>query len=123
MHELSVCLALIGQLEEIARQRQARITEARVGIGPLSGIEPQLLAAAYPLACAGTVAEGSILAIEERPLRVRCRHCGAESDASPNRLLCGDCGDWHTDVIAGNEMLLLQVELEPLTQKSEAEHV
>jgi Zn finger protein HypA/HybF involved in hydrogenase expression len=34
--------------------------QVRVGVGPLSGIEPRLLESAYPLASAGTRAEGSL---------------------------------------------------------------
>ncbi len=112
MHELSICQALVAQVEDIARERAARVTEVHVGIGPLSGIEGRLLADAYPLACPGTAAEGSELRIETAPVRVRCRTCGAESDATPNRLICAACGEWRTDLISGDEMLLLRVVLE-----------
>jgi len=112
MHELAICQALIAQAEAIARSKQARVSEVRVGIGPLSGVEPELLAQAYPLACAGTAAEGSRLAIESSVVRVRCRDCGAETIVAPNRLLCGNCGIWRTEVVSGDEMLLLRVELQ-----------
>ncbi len=123
MHELAICQALIAQVEALARGRQARVNKVHVGIGPLSGVEPKLLADAYPLACAGTVAEGSRLAIEDTALRIRCRECGAETSAAPNRLLCGDCGAWQTDVIAGDEMLLLKVELQVSETASGERHV
>ena len=123
MHELAVCQALIAQVEAIARREDAFVRMVRVGIGPLSGVESKLLADAYPLACAGTVAEGSQLAIEDIALRVRCRDCGAETDAAPNRLLCGDCGAWRTEVIAGDEALLLRVELEKDTAEMGKAHV
>jgi hydrogenase nickel incorporation protein HypA/HybF len=42
---------------------------------------------------------------------VRCETCGAESVALPNRLVCGACGDWHTRLVSGDEMLLASVEL------------
>jgi hydrogenase nickel incorporation protein HypA/HybF len=45
-------------------------------------------------------------------LRVRCRACGTETTPVPNRLVCGACGDWRTDLLAGDEMLLLSVELD-----------
>ena len=112
MHELSICQALVAQVERIARERDARVTQVHVGIGPLSGVEARLLADAYPLACAGTAAEGSDLKVETAPVRVRCRLCGAESDATPNRLLCAACGEWRTDLISGDDMLLLRVTLE-----------
>ena len=123
MHELAICQALIAEVENIARPRGAWVKEIYVAIGPLSGIEPQLLAAAYPLACAGTSADGARLAIERTELRLRCRRCGAESTAEPNRLLCGACGDWQTDLLSGDEMMLLRVELEVPEAALEVLHV
>lgn len=123
MHELSICQALISKVEDIARARSGQVRRVRVGIGPLSGVEPQLLADAYPLACAGTCAKGSELVIEQMTIRVRCRSCGAESEAAPNRLICGACGDWHTDLLSGDELLLLQIELETQEDQVEAANV
>lgn len=123
MHELSICRALITQVEDIARQRAGQVRRVRLGIGPLSGVEPQLLEEAYPLACAGSCAEGSQLTIEHMAIRVRCRGCGAESEAAPNRLTCGTCGDWHTDLLSGDELLLLSIELEMQDDEVEAPNV
>jgi len=128
MHELSICRALIAQVEGIARDRAGRVTAVHVGIGPLSGVEARLLASAYPLAAAGSAVEGSNLEIETAPVRVRCRTCGAEGAAAPNRLLCPACGDWRTELMSGDEMLLLRVELEiddPMPQETamESPHV
>ena len=123
MHELAICQALISQVENIALQRAARVRHVHVGVGPLSGVEPRLLENAYPLACAGTRAEGSQLAIEETDIRVRCRVCGAETVAAANRLLCGTCGEWRTDLITGDELLLLRIELETREDAMEVAHV
>lgn len=112
MHELSVCRALIARLEETAKEHRASgIAVVRLRIGPLSGVEPALLEQAFPFAAAGTAADGAQLSIERPPLRVQCENCGAETDAAPNRLLCGQCGDWHTRLTSGDEMLLTGVEL------------
>jgi hydrogenase nickel incorporation protein HypA/HybF len=113
VHELAVCQGLLRQVMDIARQEQARtVTRILVRIGPLSGIEPRLLASAFPIASAGTPAAGASLVLETLPVRVRCEQCGAESDALPNRLLCGQCGDYHTRLLSGDELLLASVELE-----------
>ena len=113
MHELSVCQALMTQVDEIAtRERAARVTAIVLRIGPLSGIEAGLLADAFPIAAAGTVAEGAELRVEQLPVRVHCTSCGADSDATPNRLLCAACGDYRTRLISGDEMLLASLELE-----------
>ncbi len=112
MHELSVCHAMVTQLEGIARGHGARgVRRVYLSIGPLSGVEPQLLAQAFPLACAGSLARLAELTIETLPVRVHCDTCGEDSPALPNRLVCGVCGDWHTRLISGDELLLTSVEL------------
>jgi hydrogenase nickel incorporation protein HypA/HybF len=111
MHELAICQALVARIVDIARGKDAAVKRVHVGIGPLSGVEPALLERAYPLACAGTAAEGSRLDVQPVPVEVCCRACGARTRASPNRLLCGACGSWHTDLASGGELLLLQVEM------------
>ena len=117
MHELAVCQALIGQVERVARDNGARrVLSVTLAIGPLSGVEPKLLEHAYPLAAAGTVAEDARLVIETVAVQVRCRKCRAETAVAPNRLLCGTCNDWQVDVIAGDEMLLQRVEIEPANE-------
>jgi hydrogenase nickel incorporation protein HypA/HybF len=113
MHELAICQALIEQLQGVARERGAhRVLRAVVRIGPLAGVEPQLLAHAYSIASAGTIAEGSELTLEICEVRVRCERCGAESEVSGNRLVCAACGDWRTTVMSGDELLLARVELQ-----------
>lgn len=112
MHELSVCQALIEQVQNVARANNAAaVSRIVLRIGALSGVEPKLLQQAFPLARAGTVAAEAALEIESLPIRVKCEHCGAETDASANRLLCGQCGDWHTQLLSGDELLLASVEL------------
>ena len=112
MHELSVCNALIEQVEVIAREhRAAGVASIVLRIGPLSGIEVPLLEHAYPLAAAGTVADEAKLVIESLPVKVKCSQCGAESEVTPNRLLCTACGDFRTNLLSGDEMLLASVEL------------
>jgi hydrogenase nickel incorporation protein HypA/HybF len=112
MHELSVCLALLDQVQSIAQEHgAARVERIVLRIGPLSGVEAPLLENAYPLAAAGTIAEDAVLDIETAPVVVRCRDCGAETQAAPNRLVCGECGGFRTDLVSGDEMLLAHLEL------------
>lgn len=116
-----MCQALISQVENIARQHRATsVKTVIIRIGPLSGVEPELLAQAFPLASAGTVAEASKLVIENLPIRVRCKSCGAETAAIANKLICGKCGDWQTQLLSGDEMLLASVELESNAERGVA---
>lgn len=112
MHELSLCQGLLTQVAALATQHQASgVKNIVVRLGPLAGVEPQLLAQAYSLARAGTIAENAELTIETLTVRVACERCGAETDATPAKLICGICGDWHTRLVSGDEMLLASVEL------------
>lgn len=111
MHELSVCVSLLDQVEKIARDRNAvSVDRILLRIGPLSGIEADLLANAYPLAAAGTIAENAQLDIEQSSVVVRCTQCQSETEVPPNRLLCGTCGGYQTQVVSGNEMILQRLE-------------
>ena len=113
MHELAICQALMEQVETIAEERDAHsVISIVIAMGPLSGVEVQLLKNAYPIASAGTVAQDAELVIEHLPIKVRCNQCGSESDALPNKLTCKQCGDWQTTLISGDEMMLMRVELE-----------
>ncbi len=112
MHEYSLCIALLGQVERIARDHRARrVARILLRLGPLSGAEAPLLRHAWPLAAAGSLAAGAELVIEAAPVVVRCTRCGAETEAAPNRLLCGACGDWRTRLVSGDELLLAHLEL------------
>jgi hydrogenase nickel incorporation protein HypA/HybF len=124
VHELAVAQALVEQVDAVIAQHQARhdndasssdawhASLIRVRIGPLAGVVPELLATAFPLAAAGSRMEHAELEFTHAPIQVRCQTCGAETEAAMNRLICGACGDWHTQIISGDELLLESVELE-----------
>lgn len=121
MHELSVCQALVNQLEAIsAANGGGRVELVRLRIGALSGVEPALLRHAFPLASAGSVADGAELAIEDAPLTVACGECGATTTAAPNRMLCAACNSFRVRTVSGDEMLLVSVELAVAAETSPA---
>jgi hydrogenase nickel incorporation protein HypA/HybF len=112
MHELSICQSLLSQVVEIALNNGAKAVERIViEVGPLSGVEPTLLARAFEFARSGSCAEHAELAIETTQVTVSCRICGAQSRTRPNRLLCGVCGGYRTRIVVGDELRLRRVEL------------
>jgi len=112
MHEISVCTALRDEVLRIAAARGARaVKSVHLRIGPLSGIDAQALALAYPIACEGTACDRAALVIDAVPVQVRCNACGALSGVQPQSLACGKCGNPETTIIGGDEMLLSSVEL------------
>jgi len=113
VHELSVCHALLTEVSRIAACHGAKSVErVNVEIGRLSGVEPELLSRAFEIARLGTCAEHAELSLAVLEITVRCVDCGRESPAQPNRLLCGTCGGYRTQVLEGDELRLRAVELE-----------
>jgi len=113
MHELSICQELIEQVEQIASEHNAvKVTDIYLTIGPLSGVEPHLLKQAFPMAAAETIAENSKLTIDKSSVKVYCESCNKETVVAANKLLCGECGTWQTELRGGDEMILQRVVLE-----------
>ena len=113
MHELSVCLSLLDQLEKLAAEHGARrIAGIELDIGPLSGVEPDLLENAWPIAAANSIAENAELKITDAAIVVQCSVCSAETAASANKLVCGACGDFRTNLVSGDEMILRRVKFD-----------
>lgn len=113
MHELAICHALMQQVENISAENHAQqVISIVIGMGPLSGVEAQLLEHAYPIASAGTVAEGAELIIRNLPVRVSCKQCSKESEVPANKLLCSHCGNWKTTLVSGDELMLISLELD-----------
>jgi hydrogenase nickel incorporation protein HypA/HybF len=112
MHELAICQALMGEVLAIARSSHARsVTDVHVSVGPLSGVEHPLMRTAFPVAAAGTVASQAELHLQQTAVRVSCDECGAETEVAVNRLVCGHCGNWRTQLISGDELVLQRVSM------------
>jgi hydrogenase nickel incorporation protein HypA/HybF len=119
MHELSIAQALVEQIEAVARaERAERVYGTRVSVGSLSGVEPDALELAFPVAAEGTVAEGSALTIELAPAAAACRKCGHRFTPEFPLFVCEACASPDVAVDGGRDLLLLSVDLE--TQQEDA---
>lgn len=113
MHELSVCQGLLKQVSQIAVEHNASTVEKiYLQIGPLAGVEPELLQAAFPIARINTLAEQAEMFIQSMPVRVRCKTCHEVGEAKLNNLTCAACGDWKTELLSGDELLIERVEMQ-----------
>ncbi|HEX4154037.1 MAG TPA: hydrogenase maturation nickel metallochaperone HypA [Acidobacteriaceae bacterium] len=92
MHELSIALSMMEQIEEEAEKHGGGTVETvHVRIGVLSGVDVQALRFAYELASEGTPLAGSHLEIESIGLLVYCPHCGSTHTPDPQHILCPRC--------------------------------
>lgn len=113
MHEFAICSGLLRQVQSLAEEHGARrVVSVKLAIGALSGVEPGLLDRAFEVARRGGIAAAAELIVETPPIVVRCRSCGGEGAALPNRLICAHCGDFRVELTSGDELILLSVEME-----------
>ncbi|MFJ1969971.1 hydrogenase maturation nickel metallochaperone HypA [Streptomyces sp. NPDC087903] len=115
MHEMSVALAVIDQVEQAAAQAGdvTAVRSVRLQVGELAGVVADSLSFCFELACAGTVLEGAELVTEAVPGRARCTDCAHEwAVGMPPRLGCPECGGTSTDLLAGRELQIVSVHWE-----------
>lgn len=113
MHEVTVALSLLEGVEATAQQQGIeRVAVVHVRVGALSGVVRDALLFSWDVATAGTVAQGSVLTIEDVPLVVFCERCEAERAPVPGTgLLCPECAIPCPHIVRGREMQLVSMEV------------
>ncbi|MFE1443375.1 hydrogenase maturation nickel metallochaperone HypA [Streptomyces sp. NPDC058739] len=115
MHEMSIALAVIDQVETAAAQHTevTAVRSVRLKVGELAGVVPDSLTFCFGLACAGTLLEGAELVTEEVPGRARCTPCAREwAVGMPPRLNCPGCDGSAVELLAGRELQITDVRWE-----------
>jgi hydrogenase nickel incorporation protein HypA/HybF len=110
MHELSIADAIVTIASRHAAGR--KVTCVEVKVGHLRQVVPDSLEFAFELITAGTELEGAELALEEVQARVRCKACAAETVLKEFPAHCGTCGALDVEVTAGEELLVVSIEVE-----------
>ena len=111
MHELSIAMAMIEQVEDILRKEGATgAAQVTAQIGELSGIEREALEFAFSVAREGTMAANAALVIEPVKAAVLCGDCGKESDPEVPVMECRLCGSLNVRVIRGRDLVLKRIE-------------
>ena len=111
MHEMSVAMAVVEQIDDAARSSGGRaVASVRLRIGELAGVVGDALRFSFDLACRGTALEGAELAVESVPGRARCDDCGAQwPTGMPPLLCCTACGGASCELLAGRELEIADV--------------
>ncbi|QGV77074.1 hydrogenase maturation nickel metallochaperone HypA [Streptomyces ficellus] len=115
MHEMSVALSVVDQVEQAARSRGARgVEHVHLDIGELAGVVSDSLGFCFALACEGTVLEGAALVTRTVPGSARCAPCGRTWDTGmPPDMVCPVCGAAATELVAGRELRITEVRWAP----------
>ncbi len=114
MHELAIAQSIAEAVaERAAAYHAARVKGVRLRVGEASGIVTNSLAFCFEMvASLDPRLSGAQLVIELVPHRARCHRCGEEFSVANFVMLCPACGAWETEVVAGTELQLLEMEIE-----------
>jgi hydrogenase nickel incorporation protein HypA/HybF len=114
MHELSIALSILEIAEEEARRHgDGRVRAVHLKLGPLSGVVKEALLSAYELAREDTPLHEAELVIEDIPVLGFCPTCHTESAViSIQDLCCQQCGTPTAQIVSGQEMEIVALEIQ-----------
>ncbi len=134
MHEASLVESLLDQIADHVREWQetageplglagppghslppvsiTSVTRVVLEIGPLAGVEPELVRLAFQRLAPTHGLTGAELAIEWVPLTTRCEACGAVQEHERAVFHCLSCGGGRVGVERGDAVILKSIELE-----------
>ena len=113
MHEYSIVLSLLESCEEYVKNHNAtKVTKLVVKIGVLSGVEPELLQRAFDTFKEQSVCDGAFLDLHVQKVVIYCNMCSEESILESLEFQCPRCGSHNITIKDGEEMYLMQLELE-----------
>ena len=105
MHEMSLAEGILQIVEDTAAQQGfRRVTEVRLEIGALSGVEVDALSFCLDVVLKGSVADGARVELERLPGQGYCLDCGQTVLVNALYDPCPTCGSYHVQATGGTEM-------------------
>lgn len=115
MHEMSLVQNLFAQLQDLATENNAtKVVRVAMSIGPLSGVVLDSFQFGFDVLSADTpLCQGAFLDVTIPPVTFTCTGCGEKTESEKSKLeACPKCDDTFLIPSGGDELVLLQVEME-----------
>jgi hydrogenase nickel incorporation protein HypA/HybF len=113
VHELSLAGGVVELVEaHVPVERRPDVRAVRLRVGALAGVVGDSLRFCFDALVAGTALSGAHLEIENRPLVLGCRECGARSEPDPPLFRCPVCSSPAVETLSGTELDVAEVVLE-----------
>jgi hydrogenase nickel incorporation protein HypA/HybF len=109
VHELSICNSIARAAVQSAGGRRVRSVQLQVGA--LRQVVPDTLIFCWSVVSRGPLLEGSVLTIDLVPAEIECADCGARNMLSRFHLSCPECSGRDVTVVAGEELLLISIDV------------
>jgi hydrogenase nickel incorporation protein HypA/HybF len=113
MHELDVTQSIVDALlEEMARRGLDNIAVVNMRCGRLTTFVPDSIRFYYESLTKDTKLEGSVLNIEDVPVKGECNACGTPFALEEPVFLCVKCGSPDLNIISGRELEITSIGVE-----------
>jgi hydrogenase nickel incorporation protein HypA/HybF len=113
MHEFSITQSILDiALRHGEKAGASRIKRLNLVVGELSSVIDDSVQFYWDIVARDTIAEGSELAFERVPGKLRCLKCGEVFRISSRAYVCPVCGEHEVVVAGGDEFRLASIEIE-----------
>lgn len=113
MHELALAESIVNTVKKAVQDRpNAKVLQIRVRIGELTDIVPDSLQFGFESLIAETPMASARLEIERIPINCRCGKCGHEFAVEEFIFICPECFSTDIDMIRGDELEIVDIEIE-----------
>jgi hydrogenase nickel incorporation protein HypA/HybF len=113
MDEHEIANHVFAVVDQAAYRNAAnRVLGVHVEIGGRRVFDLDRLQHVFAEVTRGTVAEGANLVVKVLPVRHHCQNCGHNFEAGRAESPCPECKNPHTEMIGGEELRLLEMEME-----------
>jgi len=110
MHEIGIVQNLIDAAVQAAGERE--IKRIHVALGELSDVSRESLEFYFEQLRSGTPAADASLVVRAEAARARCMECQAEAVVNPETWTCPTCGSPRLQVVAGDRLVLEELDVE-----------
>lgn len=111
MHELSIMMEVVRQVEAIAKENQLeKVEKIILQIGEIASVIPRFVEEVFPAAADKTMLEDTLLEIEMIPANGRCRRCEQVFHLVSQRGVCS-CGESDFEILSGREFILKEIQV------------
>jgi hydrogenase nickel incorporation protein HypA/HybF len=113
VHELAVTQSILDIALENARKADAKqITGINLQVGQLASLVDDSIQFYWDILSEGTIAIGAKLNIERIPIEMRCFDCGHIFYPRPDTFDCPECKSIRVQVVQGDEMRVVSIDVE-----------
>ena len=113
MHEMALTESLVELIEDESRKQGfARVRVVRLEIGALGCVDPEAIRFCFDAVARGAIVEGARLEIIAVPGEGWCLDCGKTASVRERFGPCPDCGGYHVQLTAGEDMRVKELEVD-----------